>query len=57
MLDDRSLNGVWVNGERVDWRELEDGDEVTLGRFRLYLVRIGPRERVRRRRSARQRAR
>ena len=47
VLDDRSLNGVWVNGERVDWRELEDADELTLGRFRLYLVRIGPRERVR----------
>ena len=43
VLDDRSLNGVWVNGERVDWRELEDDDELTLGRFRLYLVRIGPR--------------
>jgi hypothetical protein len=41
VLDDRSLNGVWVNGERVDWRELEDRDELTLGRFRLYLVRIG----------------
>ena len=41
VLDDRSLNGVWVNGERVDWRELEDGDELTIGRFRLYLVRIG----------------
>ena len=47
VLDDRSLNGVWVNGERVDWRELEDSDELTLGRFRLYLVRIGTRERVR----------
>jgi predicted RNA-binding Zn-ribbon protein involved in translation (DUF1610 family) len=40
VLDDRSLNGVWVNGERVDWRELEDGDELTIGRFRLYFVRI-----------------
>ena len=40
VLDDRSLNGVWVNGERVDWRELQDGDEITLGRFRLYLVRV-----------------
>jgi FHA domain/Zinc-ribbon containing domain len=48
VLDDRSLNGVWVNGESVDWRELEDDDELTVGRFRLYLVRIG--------RSARPRA-
>jgi hypothetical protein len=41
VMDDRSLNGVWVNGERVDWCELQDDDELTLGRFRLYLVRIG----------------
>jgi predicted RNA-binding Zn-ribbon protein involved in translation (DUF1610 family) len=44
VLDDRSLNGVFVNGERVDIRTLADGDEVTIGRFRLYflsLVRVG----------------
>jgi hypothetical protein len=46
VLDDRSLNGVWVNGERVDWRELQDQDELTIGRFRLYLVRIGRSARV-----------
>jgi pSer/pThr/pTyr-binding forkhead associated (FHA) protein len=46
VLDDRSLNGVWVNGERVDWRELKDQDELTVGRFRLYLVRIGRTARV-----------
>jgi hypothetical protein len=46
VLDDRSLNGVWVNGERVDWRELKDDDELTVGRFRLYLVRIGRSARV-----------
>jgi len=46
VMDDRSLNGVWVNGERVDWHELEDDDELTLGRFRLYLVRIGLSARV-----------
>lgn len=40
VLDDRSLNGVWVNGERVDCRRLEDGDELTVGRFHLYLVRV-----------------
>lgn len=40
VLDDRSLNGLWVNGQRVDWRELEDGDELTIGRFRLYFVRV-----------------
>jgi hypothetical protein len=46
VLDDRSLNGVWVNGERVDWRELADDDELTVGRFRLYLVRVGRSARV-----------
>ena len=40
VLDDRSLNGVWVNGQRVDWRELADGDELTIGKFRLYFVRL-----------------
>ncbi len=40
VLDDRSLNGLWVNGDRVDWRELKDGDELTVGRFRLYFVRV-----------------
>ena len=38
ILDDRSLNGVFVNGERVDMRELEDGDELTVGRFHLHFV-------------------
>ena len=32
ILDDRSLNGVWVNGERVTSRVLSDGDIVTIGR-------------------------
>ena len=40
VLDDRSLNGVWVNGERVDWHELDDGDELAIGRFRLYFMRV-----------------
>lgn len=40
VLDDRSLNGVFVNGDRVDWRELEDGDEVGIGAFRLYVVTV-----------------
>jgi pSer/pThr/pTyr-binding forkhead associated (FHA) protein len=41
ILDDRSLNGVFLNGSRVDWRELEDGDEITIGAFRLHFVRVG----------------
>jgi predicted nucleic acid-binding Zn-ribbon protein len=40
VLDDRSLNGVFLNGQRVDWRELEDGDEVAIGAFRLYFMRV-----------------
>lgn len=35
MLDDRSLNGVFVNGERTASRLLEDGDEIVIGRYRL----------------------
>jgi predicted RNA-binding Zn-ribbon protein involved in translation (DUF1610 family) len=38
ILDDRSLNGVFVNGERTDMSQLEDGDELTIGRFRLYFL-------------------
>jgi pSer/pThr/pTyr-binding forkhead associated (FHA) protein len=38
ILDDRSLNGVFRNGERVELAELEAGDEVDIGRFRLFYV-------------------
>jgi predicted nucleic acid-binding Zn-ribbon protein len=39
VLDDRSLNGVFVNGERIDGQLLRDGDEIVVGRYRLsYLV-------------------
>jgi predicted nucleic acid-binding Zn-ribbon protein len=38
VLDDRSLNGVFRNGERVELAELEDGDEIDIGRFRLFYV-------------------
>src|SRR3954451_19413677 len=38
ILDDRSLNGVFVGGERVDMRTLEDGDQLPIGRFDLYLL-------------------
>src|SRR5687767_212015 len=37
-LDDRSLNGLFVNGERVEWTRLRDGDELEIGRYRLYVV-------------------
>lgn len=35
LLDDRSLNGVFVNGERTVSHVLADGDEVVIGRYRL----------------------
>jgi predicted nucleic acid-binding Zn-ribbon protein len=38
ILDDRSLNGVFRNGDRVELAELEDGDEIDVGRFRLFFV-------------------
>jgi DNA-directed RNA polymerase subunit RPC12/RpoP len=38
VLDDRSLNGVFVNGERVEWSTLADGDEVVIGRHHLHFV-------------------
>jgi FHA domain/Zinc-ribbon containing domain len=38
ILDDRSLNGIFVNGERVEWVDLSDGDEVIVGRYRLFFV-------------------
>ena len=38
VMDDRSLNGVFVNDERVEWRTLADGDEIIVGRFRLHFL-------------------
>lgn len=38
VLDDRSLNGVYVNGRRVEWSPLRDGDEITVGRHSLFFV-------------------
>lgn len=38
VLDDRSLNGVFVNGERIEWRTLCDGDELVVGRHRLHFI-------------------
>jgi pSer/pThr/pTyr-binding forkhead associated (FHA) protein len=38
VLDDRSLNGIYVNGDRVEWSPLADGDEITVGRHTIYFV-------------------
>jgi FHA domain len=40
VLDDRSLNGVFVNGERVEWSMLADGDEIVIGRHRLHFCEV-----------------
>jgi FHA domain/Zinc-ribbon containing domain len=38
VLDDRSLNGVFVNGERVEWSTLADADEVVIGRHHFHFI-------------------
>ena len=38
VLDDRSLNGVFVNGERVEWSTLADSDEIVIGRHHLHFL-------------------
>jgi predicted nucleic acid-binding Zn-ribbon protein len=38
VLDDRSLNGVFLNGDVVEWARLADGDELTIGRYRLFTL-------------------
>jgi hypothetical protein len=38
VLDDRSLNGVFVNGESVEWSRVVDGDEIGIGRYHLHVI-------------------
>jgi hypothetical protein len=38
VLDDRSLNGIFLNGELVEWGRLSDGDELAVGRYRLVAL-------------------
>jgi pSer/pThr/pTyr-binding forkhead associated (FHA) protein len=35
LLDDRSMNGTWLNGERIREAPLSDGDVIQLGAVRL----------------------
>lgn len=35
LVDHSSLNGTYVNGDRVDSKLLENGDEVQIGKFRF----------------------
>jgi pSer/pThr/pTyr-binding forkhead associated (FHA) protein len=38
VLDDRSLNGVFLNGQIVEWGRFSNGDELAIGRFRLFAL-------------------
>ena len=38
VLDDRSMNGILVNGDPVDWSPLSDGDELQIGRYTLNVI-------------------
>ena len=38
VLDDRSMNGICVNGEVVEWSPLGDGDELQIGRYTLVVI-------------------
>jgi pSer/pThr/pTyr-binding forkhead associated (FHA) protein len=40
LLDDRSLNGVFVNDMRVESKSLEDGDEIVIGRYRVTMISV-----------------
>jgi pSer/pThr/pTyr-binding forkhead associated (FHA) protein len=40
LLDDRSLNGVFRNGRRVELEELQDGDTLAVGRFQLHYLHL-----------------
>jgi predicted nucleic acid-binding Zn-ribbon protein len=48
MLDDRSLNGVFVNGARIEWKVLQDGDEILVGRYRLRFLSVSAASRAQR---------
>lgn len=38
VLDDRSLNGIQVNGRRVEFSPLTDGDALAIGRHTLFFI-------------------
>jgi len=44
VVNDRSLNGILLNGARVEDAVLTDGDEITIGRVRLRYVAGAPAE-------------
>ena len=40
LLDDRSLNGIYVNGQRVSEAALNDGDWIGIGHVSLRYVEV-----------------
>jgi hypothetical protein len=44
VLDDRSLNGVFVNGARIEGKTLQDGDEILVGRYRMSFLSVASEE-------------
>lgn len=52
VLDDRSLNGVFRNGERVELAPLHDNDTITIGRFNLHFISVGREQSGRREEAA-----
>ena len=40
VLDDRSLNGVFVNGRKQEWSWLRDGDHLNIGRYHLLFIEV-----------------
>jgi FHA domain len=40
VLDDRSLNGLFLNGEAVEFGSLSDGDELAIGHYTLYVLEL-----------------
>jgi len=40
LLDDRSLNGVFVDGERIERHGLSDGESFLIGRYRINFVSV-----------------
>jgi pSer/pThr/pTyr-binding forkhead associated (FHA) protein len=38
LLDDRSMNGTWLNGERIQEARLQHGDLIELGAVRLRFL-------------------
>jgi predicted RNA-binding Zn-ribbon protein involved in translation (DUF1610 family) len=45
-LDDRSTNGILVNGQAVDWSPLADGDLIQVGRYTLAVIETAGSERA-----------